>query len=172
MLWEAAWRGKLEMVKYLAERGADIDARGTHYTPYFVEVSCYCVARHRGHGGVARLLLKRGAASTRFARPSRRPIGRWSPFGFCSLPARIRFTRIERERRRRAWRNAAAQVTSSMRSDANRNGTRTACNGSYPVHRISSCVYVRFSILKCSIIEGVSLNRLVNARLALGGSTR
>lgn len=50
MLWEAAWRGKLEMVKYLAERGADIDARGTHYTPYFVEVSCYCIVRHRGRG--------------------------------------------------------------------------------------------------------------------------
>ena len=61
MLWEAARPGKLETVKYLAERGADIDARGTHYTPYFVEVSCYCIARHRGHGGVARFLLKRGA---------------------------------------------------------------------------------------------------------------
>lgn len=40
MLWEAARRGKIEMVKYLAERGADIDDRGTHYTPYFVEVTC------------------------------------------------------------------------------------------------------------------------------------
>lgn len=62
MLWEASRRGKFEMVKYLAERGSDIDARGTHYTPYFVEVSCYCIARHRGHGGVARFLLKQGAA--------------------------------------------------------------------------------------------------------------
>lgn len=60
-----------------------------------------------------------------------------------------------------------------MRSDANRNCTRTVlCNGSYSVRRISSYVYVRFSILKCSIIEGVSLNRLVSARLMLDGSTR
>ena len=48
----------------------------------------------------------------------------------------------------RSGRNAAARVISSMRSD------------------------MRFSILKCSIIEGVSLNRLVSARLTLDGSTR
>ena len=34
MLWEASHRGKLGMVKYLVERGADVDACGTHYTPY------------------------------------------------------------------------------------------------------------------------------------------
>ena len=41
MLWEAAHRGKLGVVEYLVERGAAIDACGTHYTPYLVEVSCY-----------------------------------------------------------------------------------------------------------------------------------
>ncbi|MDE2824389.1 MAG: ankyrin repeat domain-containing protein [Chloroflexota bacterium] len=47
MLWEASHRGRLGVVKYLVERGADIDALGTHYTPYFVEVSCYCIARYK-----------------------------------------------------------------------------------------------------------------------------
>ena len=61
MLWEAAHRGRLEMVKYLCRRKADIDACGTHYTPYFVEVSCYCIARHKRHHEVADYLLGKGA---------------------------------------------------------------------------------------------------------------
>ncbi len=61
MLWEAAHRGKLEMVKYLVKRGSDIDACGTHYTPYFVEISCYCIARHKKHHDVADFLLEKGA---------------------------------------------------------------------------------------------------------------
>ena len=61
MLWEASHRGKLEMVKYLVKRGADIDACGTHYTPYFVEISCYCIARHKKQDDVANLLLNKGA---------------------------------------------------------------------------------------------------------------
>ena len=61
MLWEASHRGKLGVVKYLVERGADIDACGTHYTPYFVEVSCYCIARYKKHDDVADYLIERGA---------------------------------------------------------------------------------------------------------------
>lgn len=61
MLWEASHRGKLEMVKYLVRRKADIDACSTHYTPYFVEVSCYCIARHKKHDEVAEFLLAKGA---------------------------------------------------------------------------------------------------------------
>ncbi|MDP6502263.1 MAG: ankyrin repeat domain-containing protein, partial [Planctomycetota bacterium] len=61
MLWEASHRGKLEMVKCLVRRGADIDACGTHYTPYFVEVSCYCIARFKKRHPVADFLLKKGA---------------------------------------------------------------------------------------------------------------
>jgi ankyrin repeat protein len=61
MLWEASHRGKLEMVKYLVRRGADINACGTHYTPYFVEISCYCIARHKKHDDVADFLLEKGA---------------------------------------------------------------------------------------------------------------
>ena len=61
MLWETAHRGKLEMVEYLVGRGADIDACGTHYTPYYVEVSCYCIARHKKHHKTADFLLAQGA---------------------------------------------------------------------------------------------------------------
>ena len=57
MLWEAAHRGKLAMVEYLAARGADINACGTHYIPYFVEVSCYCIARYKNRDDVADFLL-------------------------------------------------------------------------------------------------------------------
>ncbi|MEO1530247.1 MAG: ankyrin repeat domain-containing protein, partial [Planctomycetota bacterium] len=61
MLWEASHRGKLPMVKYLVRRGADINACGSHYTPYFVEVSCYCIARFKNHHDVADFLLDKGA---------------------------------------------------------------------------------------------------------------
>ncbi len=61
MLWEACHRGKLEMVKYLVRRKADLNACGTHYTPYFVEISCYCIARHKKHHDVADFLLSKGA---------------------------------------------------------------------------------------------------------------
>ncbi len=61
MLWEAAHRGKLDMVKYLVRRKADINACGTYYTPYFVEVSCYCIARFKKRDDVADFLLNKGA---------------------------------------------------------------------------------------------------------------
>ncbi len=61
MLWEAAHRGQLEMVKYLVRRKADINACGTHYTPYFVDISCYCIARFKKRHAVADFLLGKGA---------------------------------------------------------------------------------------------------------------
>ena len=61
MLWEASHRGKLEMVKYLVRRKADINACGSHYTPYFVDVSCYCIARFKKRDEVADFLLSKGA---------------------------------------------------------------------------------------------------------------
>lgn len=62
MLWEAAYRGRLEMVEYLADLGADIDACGCHFTPLLVDISPYCAARHKKHEAVAAFLLDRGAA--------------------------------------------------------------------------------------------------------------
>ncbi len=61
LLWEASHRGRLGAVEYLVERGADIDACGTHYTPYFIEVSSYCIARRKSHDDVADFLMERGA---------------------------------------------------------------------------------------------------------------
>ncbi|MDE0040189.1 MAG: ankyrin repeat domain-containing protein [Gammaproteobacteria bacterium] len=62
MLWEAAYRGRLEVVEYLADLGADIDACGCHFTPLLVDISPYCAARHKNHLAVAAFLLDRGAA--------------------------------------------------------------------------------------------------------------
>lgn len=61
MLWEASHRGKLAMVKYLVRRKANIHACGGHYTPYFVEVNCLTIARHKGHDEVAEFLIAKGA---------------------------------------------------------------------------------------------------------------
>ena len=63
LLWEAAYRGRREMVDYLLDRGADIDACGCHFTPLLVEISPYCAAWYRGHEAVADRLLERGAAT-------------------------------------------------------------------------------------------------------------
>ena len=75
MLWEASHRGRLGVVEYLVEGGADIDACGTHYTPYFVEVSCYCIARHKKSRRGGRLPQgARGGLRHSYRRVSRRPV--------------------------------------------------------------------------------------------------
>lgn len=63
MLWEAAYRGRLAMVDYLLDQGADIHACGCHFTPLLVEISPYCAARYKRHHAVADHLLTRGAAT-------------------------------------------------------------------------------------------------------------
>ena len=63
LLWEAAYRGRLDMVDHLLDRGADIDACGCHFTPLLVEISPYCAARYRRHEAVAERLIERGAAT-------------------------------------------------------------------------------------------------------------
>lgn len=61
MLWEAAYRGRLGVVEHLLDQGADIHARGCHFTPLLVEISPLCAARCKRHEEVAELLLRRGA---------------------------------------------------------------------------------------------------------------
>ena len=61
MLWEAAYRGCVEMVDHLADRGADIDAPGCHFTPLLVEISPFCAACFKEHYPVADALLEWGA---------------------------------------------------------------------------------------------------------------
>ena len=61
MLWEAAYRGKLEMVGFLLERGADINLPGCYHIQHRIEISPYCVARYEGRDTVAAFLLQQGA---------------------------------------------------------------------------------------------------------------
>ena len=61
MLWEAAYRGKLEMVQFLLERGADINLPGCYHIQHRLEITPYCVARYEGRDSVADYLLQQGA---------------------------------------------------------------------------------------------------------------
>ncbi len=61
MLWEAAYRGKLEMVQFLLERGADINVPGCYHIQHRIEITPYCVARYEGRDLVADYLLQHGA---------------------------------------------------------------------------------------------------------------
>ncbi len=61
MLWEAAYRGKLEMVEFLLERGADINLPGCYHIKHRVEITPYCVARYQKRDPVAEFLLQSGA---------------------------------------------------------------------------------------------------------------
>lgn len=61
MLWEAAYRGKLEMAQFLLERGADINLPGCYHIEHRLEITPYCVARYEGRDRVADYLLQQGA---------------------------------------------------------------------------------------------------------------
>ena len=61
MLWEAAYRGKLEMVQFLLERGADINLPGCYHIEHRLEITPYCAARLKERDGVADYLLQHGA---------------------------------------------------------------------------------------------------------------
>lgn len=61
MLWEAAYRGKLEMVKFLLSHGADMNLPGCHLSQHDIEITPYCVARHERRDDVAEYLLEIGA---------------------------------------------------------------------------------------------------------------
>lgn len=61
MLWEAAYRGKLAVVQFLLERGADINLPGCYHIKHRVEITPYCVARYEGRDLVADYLLEHGA---------------------------------------------------------------------------------------------------------------
>ena len=61
MLWEAAYRGRLEMIQFLLERGADINLPGCYHIQHRIEITPYCVARYEGRDLVADYLLQHGA---------------------------------------------------------------------------------------------------------------
>ena len=61
MLWEAAYRGKLAVVQFLFERGADINLPGCYHIEHRLEITPYCAARHKGRDRVADYLRQHGA---------------------------------------------------------------------------------------------------------------
>lgn len=63
MVWEAAYRGRLNVVSYLLETYDDIDieARGCHFTPMLVEVSPLCAAAYKKRNPVVERLEEAGA---------------------------------------------------------------------------------------------------------------
>lgn len=61
MLWEAAYRGRRSVVEFLVEKGADINARGCHYTPLLVDIYPQCAAAYKQHQNVSEYLLGQGA---------------------------------------------------------------------------------------------------------------
>ncbi|MBD3181296.1 hypothetical protein GF312_03325 [Candidatus Poribacteria bacterium] len=61
MLWEAVYRGKMNVVKFLVERGADVNAVGCNFSESYVEISPYCVARVKRRYEIAEYLLENGA---------------------------------------------------------------------------------------------------------------
>jgi ankyrin repeat protein len=60
-LWEAARRGRLEIVKWLVEQGAELDATGCVNGESFVQLTPYCAAVYYGRDEVAAYLLSQGA---------------------------------------------------------------------------------------------------------------
>lgn len=63
MLWEASYRGRLNIVSYLLDTYDDIDieARGCHYTPLLVEISPLCAACFKKRASVVSRLEDAGA---------------------------------------------------------------------------------------------------------------
>ena len=61
MLWEAAYRGRLKVARFLLERGADINLPGCYHIQHRLEITPYCVARYEGRDVVAEYLLQHGA---------------------------------------------------------------------------------------------------------------
>jgi len=61
MLWAAARRGRQPVVRWLVDRGADVEIPGSAVHVTQVMVSPYCIAVRSRRAGVARYLLEHGA---------------------------------------------------------------------------------------------------------------
>jgi ankyrin repeat protein len=60
LLWEAARRGRFETVRWLAERGADLQATGCYNGESYVQITPYCVALYYRRPEIAIYLRSRG----------------------------------------------------------------------------------------------------------------
>jgi ankyrin repeat protein len=61
LLWEATRSGRPLTVRWLVERGAEIDATGCYNGETLVQITPYCAAVHYGHPDIAEYLLSQGA---------------------------------------------------------------------------------------------------------------
>jgi ankyrin repeat protein len=66
LLWEAARWGRRNLVAWLLDQGAAIDATGSYNNAPMVQITPYCAAAHSGHDDVATLLHSRGATLDAF----------------------------------------------------------------------------------------------------------
>ena len=67
LLWEAAYKGRIELIKELISIGADVSPMGSYYTPMLVELSALAVARNAGNDELAELLVHHGATDDLYA---------------------------------------------------------------------------------------------------------
>ena len=67
LLWEAANKRRIALVRALLARGADPNARGCYYTPMLVELSALVIAQERGDQELTELLLDHGAEDDLYA---------------------------------------------------------------------------------------------------------
>lgn len=61
MLWEAAYKKRRETIEFLISMGADVNYAGAYYTPLYVELTPYCLARKNGDEELADLYVRNGA---------------------------------------------------------------------------------------------------------------
>ena len=61
MLWEAAYKKRVETVRFLIDCGANVNQLGTYYTPLRVDLSPYALAQKAGHDELSELLSGAGA---------------------------------------------------------------------------------------------------------------
>ena len=67
LLWEAAYKGRHELVEKLIALGADVNPLGSYYTPMLVELSALAVARAAGRDELVQLLEQHGATDDLYA---------------------------------------------------------------------------------------------------------
>ena len=67
LLWEAAYKGRTELVRELIELGAEVSSLGSYYTPMLVELTPLAVARQAGRTELVELLESNGATDDLYA---------------------------------------------------------------------------------------------------------
>lgn len=67
LVWEAVYKGRLELVRELLQRGAEVSPMGSYYTPMLVELSPLALAQAAGRDELVELLRSHGAEDDIYA---------------------------------------------------------------------------------------------------------